>query len=171
MTSKAEILIWSDLKSKTMSINDYKKKFFDKKRELFQNYEDYGPKKETIEKIKELLSKTEKNAKILAIGAEWCPDCSQNIPRMVKIIENFENANIDFQILYGVKVNAFKKKGESLWHKRKSPPEATSPKFNLMAIPTFFLFINDKYKGRIVEKPKEFSTLEEELLNILQKKE
>ena len=38
----------------------------------------------------------------------------------------------------------------------------------LEKIPTFYFFIDEKYVGRIVERPIKFSTLEEELLYILE---
>ena len=63
-------------------------------------------------------------------------------------------------------VNALHKPGETIWHKTRSPPEAVNPKFELEAIPTFYLFNkNGDYLGQIKENPKK--TIEEDTLEII----
>lgn len=160
-------LKWSDLISPTMTPDDYLKSYQDK---IGKVYESYEPKSEVIEKIKQFLKTNLEKLKILAVGADWCPDCSKNIPRMVKLIKSINSSDITLNILYGIMVNALHKPGESLWHKKRSPPEATDPKFNLTKIPTFYFF-NDagKHIGVIIENPKLSSTLEEDILEILEK--
>ena len=165
--SKTEILIWSDIRSKTLGTDEYLDKIKEKKLPL-RSYNLYTPKPEIIEKIKEKLSKLSVGLKVLAIGADWCPDCNINVPRMIKVVEALDKNKVDFQILYGVMVNALRKSGDITWHKKHSPPEAVEPKFNLEKIPTFFFFIDGKYIGRVVERPTKFPTLEEELLNVLE---
>ena len=165
--SEVEFLIWENIKSKTMSIKEYLKTI-ETNQETYENYEKYIPIAEIIEKIKKMLTSIDKKLKILVIGASWCPDCSKYVPRMIKIIELINNDKFHLEILYGVMVNALRKKGDRYWHKTKSPPEATDPKFDLEKIPTFYFFIDEKYVGRIVERPIKFSTLEEELLYILE---
>lgn len=88
---------------------------------------------------------------------------------MIKIVKKLDTDDIDMKILHGIKVNVFRKEGEILWDKRHSPPEAVNPKFDLTAIPTFFIFKDNEIVGRIVEHPKRFSTLERDFCNILQK--
>lgn len=158
-------LKWSDIKSHTMNSDEYFKKY-ELKPSILKNYENYNPKPRVIKEIKDLLLKNQIKLKILAIGANWCPDCIINIPNLIKITHKFTNEVIQLQILYGVKVKAFRKKEEIKWHKKKSPPEAVDPKFDLNAIPTFYFF-NEKgnYLGRIVERPK--LTIEEDLIHIL----
>ena len=74
--------------------------------------------------------------------------------------------DVELHILYGIMVNALHKPGETPWHKTRSPPEATNPKFDLKAIPTFYFFNkNNEYLGQIIEHPKE--TIEEDTLEIL----
>jgi len=100
------------------------------------------------------------------MGAKWCHDCVEQIPRMIKIIKLLESTEIEIKILYGIKVNVFRKEGEILWDKRHSVAEAANPKFDLVAIPTFYFFTSDDdYIGRIVEHPKK--SLEKDLYNIL----
>ena len=149
-----------------MNIEEYLG-YIQNEKELKKNYKKYKPNHEVIKKIDQFLSDHDEELRILAIGAKWCHDCALQVPRMVKIIQSIDNAKIDLEILYGVKVNALHKKGEMIWHKKHSPPEAVDPKFNLTAIPTFFLFIDDKYIGRVVEGPQKFDTLEEDLLYII----
>ena len=90
---------------------------------------------------------------------------------MVKIIKSIDSGKIEFRILYGIIINALHKPGEIIWHKKRSPPEATNPKFDLKAIPTFYFF---NKAGRlldvITENPKVDSTLEEDFLEILETK-
>lgn len=165
--SKVEILKWSDIKSKTMELDEYLE-LIKEKDPTYNNYRAYHPKKEVIKQIQQALTDISKNVKILAIGSDWCKDCSMYVPRMAKIIESVNNSNLSFRVLYGVMVDAMKKKKKVKWHEKRSPPEATDPKFDLSAIPTFFIFIDDGYCGRVIEGPKEFETLEEELLQCLQ---
>jgi thiol-disulfide isomerase/thioredoxin len=161
-------LNWSDIKSKTMSINDYLNNFKEKT-EIIENFEYYNPKTKHLKHIKEFIAEKQKKLRILAIGADWCHDCAEQIPHMIKIVRELGTDYLEMTILYGVKVNAFRKKGEILWDKRHSPPEAVDPKFNLTAIPTFYVFKNNEEKGRIIEHPKKFSTLERDLCNIIRK--
>ncbi|MFX1338627.1 MAG: thioredoxin family protein [Promethearchaeota archaeon] len=161
-------LTWADIKSETMFIDDYLKIFKDKA-EIVKNYEKYKPKTKHLKHIKDFISKKHIKVKILAMGAQWCHDCAEQVPHMIKIVKELGAEYIDITMLYGIKVNVFRKEGEILWDKKHSPPEAVDPKFDLNAIPTFFIFKENELIGRIVERPKRFSTLERDLCNILNK--
>ncbi len=157
----------NDLISPTMTPDEYLKIYRDK---IINVYESYEPKSSVIGKIKEILTNKQEKLKIVALGADWCPDCSKNIPRMIKLIKDFKVEKFSLNILYGIMVNALHKPGEIIWHKKRSPPEATDPKFDLKAIPTFYFFNNaGEHIGVIVEHPKWKSTLEEEILEILER--
>ncbi len=161
-------LKWSDLISPTMTPDEYFKIY---KEKISKVYESYEPKSEIIEKIKQFLKSKQEKLKIVVLGADWCPDCSKHIPRMIKLIKNINTKDVTLKILYGIMVNALHKPEETIWHKKRSPPEATDPKFELKAIPTFYFFNkNGEYIGVIVENPKLTSTLEEDILEILEKK-
>ena len=68
-------------------------------------------------------------------------------------------------------VNALHKPGEVIWHKQRSPPEAVKDIFDLKKIPTFYIFNeSSELLGIIAENPKYSSTLEEDLLEILENK-
>ncbi|MFX0056850.1 MAG: thioredoxin family protein [Candidatus Hodarchaeota archaeon] len=157
-------LKWDDLVSPTMTPEEYLKQFGDK---IEYNYETYKPKKDVLEKINEILENKQEKLRIVALGADWCPDCSRNVPRMIKIVKMLSK-DVDLKILYGIMVDALHKPGETIWHKKRSPPEAVDPKFNLKAIPTFYFFNSaGEYLGVIIENPKISSTLEEDTLEIL----
>ncbi|MFW9901747.1 MAG: thioredoxin family protein [Candidatus Thorarchaeota archaeon] len=157
----------NDLISPTMTPDEYLKIYEDKIMNVYENYE---PKSDVIEKIKCILNNKQEKLKIVALGADWCPDCSRYIPRMIKIIKDFKIEEVSLDILYGIMLNALHKPGEAIWHKKRSPPEATDPKFDLKAIPTFYFFNNaGEHIGVIVEHPKWTSTLEEDILEILEK--
>lgn len=161
-------LTWTDVKSPTLSPDIYLEKFA---RKVNENYESYEPKNQVLNKISKLLAEKEETLKIVALGADWCPDCTRNMPRMIKIIKSIDSKKIEFRILYGIVVNALHKPGEIIWHKKRSPPEAVNPKFDLQAIPTFYFFNKTgKILDIISEKPKVNSTLEEDLLEILENK-
>jgi len=161
---------WSDIQSETMTPEEYLDKY-NHKTLIVKNYEEYNPKIEIIEEIKKILKEKNESFKILVIGADWCPDCSVNTPRMVQLRNTINKRIIELKILYGVKVNALRKQGEILWHPSQSPPEAIDPKFDLKKIPTIYFFNKEgKYLARIIENPELDSTLEEDMLKILKKK-
>jgi len=158
-------LKWNDLVSPTMTPDEYLKTYGDK---VAYNYETYEPKSTILEKIKNYLRNKNEKLKIVALGADWCPDCSENVPRMIKIVKLIKSRDISFDILYGIMVNALHKPGETIWHKKRSPPEAIDPKFELKAIPTFYFFnANGNFLDVIVEHPK--ASIEEDTLEILEK--
>lgn len=165
MASKNQ-LKWTDLVSPTISPDEYLNTY---KEKVEVNYITYEPKSEILEKIKKILERKVEELKILVLGAEWCPDCNRNIPKLIKIVKMLNNKELTFKILYGIMKNAFHKLDAPIWHKKRSPKEAVNPKFDLKAIPTIYFF-NKKgnFLGAIIENPKNGSTLEEDLLEILQ---
>lgn len=157
-------LKWNDLISPTMTPDEYLKTYGDK---VAYNYETYEPNSAVLEKIKGYLKNKNEKLKIVALGADWCPDCSRNVPRMIKIVKLMKSKDISLDILYGIMVNALHKPEETIWHKKRSPPEAVDPKFELKAIPTFYFFnANGEFLDVIVEHPK--ATIEEDTLKILE---
>ncbi|MHA1913058.1 MAG: thioredoxin family protein [Promethearchaeota archaeon] len=167
MNDKSE-LKWNDLISPSMNPDDYLKQYSKK---IMSEYNQYEPKMEIIDKIKKFLKDKNEKLKIVTLGADWCPDCNINVPRMIKIVKLMDSDDVDLKILYGIMVNALHKPGETIWHKKRSPPEAVDPKFDLKKIPTFYFFKeNNDLIGIIVENPKYESTLEEDLIEILENK-
>ncbi|MFX1419401.1 MAG: thioredoxin family protein [Promethearchaeota archaeon] len=167
MTSQTN-LKWDDLISPTMSPEEYLEAFGQKVKKVYDNYQ---PKLEIVDEIKNLLESKKEKLRIAVLGADWCPDCSRNVPSMIKIAKKINTEDFELKILYGIMKNAFHKPGETIWHEKRSPPEATDPKFALKAIPTFYFFNKSgEYLGLIVENPEYQSTLEEDILKILKKR-
>lgn len=149
-------------------MDEYLKEFEDRK-DIIKGYKNYIPKSKHLTHIGDFMEEIPGSLRIFVMGAIWCPDSSEHIPSMIKIIKELKSDKIELRILYGIKINLLRKNGEILWDKNNSPPEAVDPKFDLVAIPTFYFFINDEYVGRIVEHPKKFSTLERDICNIIKK--
>ena len=159
-------LRYEDLVSPTMSPDTYLVQF---KSKVTNNFDSYEPELEILDKIEKLLKDKKEELKIAVLGAEWCPDCNRNVPRLIKIVKSLKTNAIEFRILYGIKKNALHKPGKIKWHKTRSPLEATDPKFDLQKLPTFYFFNkNNKLIGIIEENPKK--TIEEDLLEILESK-
>ncbi len=160
-------LEWKHLTSPTMTIQEYLEQHSETVKE---NIENYQIDKEVVERLKKLIASKKEKVKIVALGADWCPDCSKNVPRMIKIVHALNQDAVEMRILYGIMVNALHRSRETIWHRAKSPPEATDPKFALKAIPSFYFF-NKKgeFLDVIVEGPKAKSTLEHDTLEILER--
>ena len=156
-------LRWTDIKSSTMNPDE----FLQKHKSLTRNYENYQPNPEVLEVINKIISNKNERLKILSISADWCPDSALNVPRMVKIVKMLNSEDLEMRILSGVNRNYKQTRyGDSPWQPK--PPEAVDPKFNLNAVPAFYFFNkNGEYVGRIVERPRKFGTLEEEIADIL----
>ena len=73
MTTKSD-LKWKDLVSPTMSPDDYLKKYKEKTGDIYKSYE---PKSDALEKILTILKDKNEKLKIVALGADWCPDCNK----------------------------------------------------------------------------------------------
>ena len=156
-------LKWTDLVSPTMTPDDYLREFGEK---IKYNYKVYEPKADILKEIKAILKIKNGRLKIAALGADWCPDCHKNVPRMIKLIKRLITNDIELRILYGIMINALDNREDIIWHKTRSPPEAVNPKFELKAIPTFYFFNkNGEFLGQIIEHPKE--TIEEDTLKII----
>ncbi len=143
----------------------YRKKYSD-------YYESYSPDKEKLAEIKTWLAKRDEELTIIAIGAKWCPDCTRNIGRLIKIDEVFNDPRFKYGVIGGIKTKLpyLRKKGEPIWKSPPSPPESVDPKFDLSHIPVIFLFNKAGVcLGRIVENPEHTSTLEGEIVHYLEK--
>ncbi|MFW9819247.1 MAG: thioredoxin family protein, partial [Candidatus Thorarchaeota archaeon] len=110
MTSQNS-LKWKDLGSPTMTPDEYLKTYENKIKKV---YDDYQPKSEVIDEIKEIMKDKKEKLKVMALGADWCPDCSRNIPRMIKIAKEIKTEDFELKILYGIIVNALHKPGEAI---------------------------------------------------------
>ncbi len=119
--------------------------------ESFPNWNDavasYSPKHEVIEKLK----LTDYEVKIEVFLGTWCPDSVRNVSAYFKIIDMVDNPLIQTDYI-GIPWN---KESRKKYIKGK----------NILKVPTFIVFINDKEKGRIIENPTK--TVEEDLRDII----
>jgi len=158
---------WSDIKSITMTRDDYFAEFKEKA-EIKSNFESYTLKMKIIGEIRTLLKIHDEHLKILAIGAGWCKDCTSNIPKLIKIADSLPSERVQLRLLYGIRVNPYRKSGEPIWSKEHSPPEAFDPKFMVTKIPMIYFFNKaGKFLGKIIENPTEYPTIEECILSFL----
>lgn len=165
-------LIWKDILTPPLTWAEYLKTITDKSKfDLhIRNWQQYLPKHEIISQIARFLTENHQNLHILTIGASWCPDCAKNLPRLAKISEKLGENVSNLHILGGVKVKLHHKPGEILWAVPPSPVECNDPKFDVVKIPTMYLFdSNGICLGRIVENPALKPTLEEEIWEIIHK--
>jgi len=131
----------------------YKGKFIERK-QTYQLEED------VIHKIKG-LENTE-NLLIVVFSAEWCKDCTANVPILALLDEK---ANIKVRVFGGMKTDTLNPK--ETWRIPPSPPEAKL--FNVQKIPHIMVFDDQgKQLGTIIENPRTGNTLEEEILYIIQ---
>ncbi|MEM2147874.1 MAG: thioredoxin family protein [Candidatus Bathyarchaeia archaeon] len=147
-----------EIKQKTISVNQYlnnisepfRDKFLERKREYTLNGE-------AVEKLKKFVSKYF----VVAFSAEWCKDCAANIPILALLSET---AGLEVRIFGGLKKDTLNPKNK--WRIPPSPPEVET--FNVNKIPHIIIFRTDGEEiGKIIEKPSDALTLEEEILQIV----
>ncbi len=112
---------------------------------------------EYISRLKQLLARKT----IIAFSAEWCKDCSNNIPVLAKISEKI---GVPFKILGGIKSDP-KGKGP-YWKSPPSPSEINELK--IKRIPWIAVIDDDGNIHAIIdENPKYKPTVYEELIYLL----
>ena len=110
-------------------------------------YNNYTPNKETIEQLKPIVN----TIKIKAFMGTWCGDSQEQVPSFYKILEA---ANFNFNNLEMITVS-----------RKKTTPSGLQKGFDILRVPTFIIFKNNKEIGRFVEYPRE--TIENDLLKII----
>ena len=102
---------------------------------------------------------------IVAFSASWYKDCAEQIPVLGHIAE----ANgLEVRIFGGIKKDPLSH--TSKWRIPPSPPEVTT--FLVDTLPTIIVFdIDGKEVGRIEERPKTMSTLEQEICEIVKSRQ
>lgn len=115
-----------------------------------KNFDSYSVDSTTIKELKEKL----KGIEIKGFMGTWCEDSKREIPRFYKILEQ---ADFNFKNLQLVTVNRSKK-----------TPSNLQKGYNIVRIPTFIFYKNDKEIGRYVEYARE--SLEKDILTIVSEK-
>ena len=112
-------------------------------------HETYHPKSSITNKIKTILSQG--NYKIVTVFGDWCSDSKLQMGRFYKVLEY---AEVPATKMTWIGVDGSKKvEGMDI------------SEYQILRVPTFIVYLNDKEIGRIVESPK--FTLEKDLYSIL----
>ena len=111
------------------------------------NYNDYKIDTAVVKKIKEHLN----GVSIKAFMGTWCEDSRYEIPQFYKVMEA---AGFNDSVLELIAVDRSKK-----------TPDNLHEGLDIIYIPTFIFFKNNKEIGRFVEYPRE--TLEKDILKII----
>jgi thiol-disulfide isomerase/thioredoxin len=149
----------SEVREKTVSVSQYINSSEQQFREKFlARKQTYQLKPEAINHLKTLAEKFV----IVAFSAEWCKDCTTNIPVLAL---TSEATGLEVRIFGSLKKDPLNSRGRK-WRIPPSPPEVET--FHVDKIPLIILFDKQgKEIGRIIENPRETPTLEEELLKII----
>jgi thiol-disulfide isomerase/thioredoxin len=147
----------SEIRRKAVPVNEYiggldepfKEKYLARK----QTYQLHTA---TIDELKKHAC----NYIALVFSASWCKDCAQQIPVMALIAEN---TGLEVLVFGGIKKDPLSH--TSKWRIPPSPPEVLT--FAVENIPLFIIFDQNGVEiGRIIESPKRFPTLEQEICEI-----
>lgn len=111
-------------------------------------YSYYETDKNTVEKLKPLL----KGVKIKAFMGTWCGDSKREVPNFYKVLDE---ANFNYKNLTMVTVNRSKK------------ANGLEKGLNILRVPTFIFYKNDKEIGRFVEHTVNGNSIEGDFLKIL----
>ena len=157
--------VLGDISSPTWTPDQFFDEFKDN-RVISSNFNEYSPNKEILKSIRNILLEKDESINIFVMGAIWCSDSKLEVPRILKISKELGDL-MEVRILYGIKINRLRAKGDPYWSKK--PPEAIDPKFDLSAVPTFYIFNKEgRFLGKIIEHPKK-SSLEGDIVGILEK--
>ena len=115
-----------------------------------KEYDNYIPDSEIIGQVTSLLDEI---AVTIVLGT-WCSDSREQIPRFIRIYDVLEHA-IPFPILICV-------------DREKKAGDVSLEGMNILKVPTFIIYHNNRELGRIIETPQ--TTLEKDFLTILRKK-
>lgn len=141
------------------SVADYLKSSGGRSPKFVERKATYKLNKDTVEKIKAIAG----SAVVVVFSAEWCPDCSRNVPVLGLISEE---TGLEVMV-FGHLMRNVKDPNEK-WAIPPSPLEVK--KFNVIKIPLITVLNEEGEKlGEIIENPPEGQTLERALLDILKK--
>ncbi|HUT82969.1 MAG TPA: thioredoxin family protein [Candidatus Bathyarchaeia archaeon] len=148
------------LKTNGLSVTEMVNKLEGKDGEIIkENIKDYQPKKDILKK----LSEKAKGFLFVVFSADWCKDCKVNVAAFAKML--LIEPSIEAVFFKGIKSAPLDP--EVRWRIPPSPPEVNE--FDLRKIPTFYVLDKKgKQVGEMIENPEIKSTLEEELLYILE---
>jgi thiol-disulfide isomerase/thioredoxin len=148
----------AQIRKETVSVNCYIEDLEQPFKEKFLTREQtYQLKQEAIDQLKKVAD----GYVIVAFSAEWCKDCSVNVPVLALISEA---TGLEIRIFGGLMKDPLSHTRK--WRIPPSPPEVET--FNVEKIPLIVIFDKEGREiGRIIENPTHKPTLEEELCEIV----
>jgi thiol-disulfide isomerase/thioredoxin len=151
-----------EIKEKTLSIEEYFESMKSHNKERFLSRKmSYKLKREAINALKKISSRFI----FVAFSAEWCKDCMEHIPILALI---GEETSSEIRVFGGLMTDPLNPR--RIWRIPPSPPEVET--FNITRTPTILVFNRKGNEvGRMTENPERTSSLEEELLEIIESKE
>lgn len=111
------------------------------------NRDSYKPETKSLDQIKKLL----KDVRIVLLMGTWCKDSRREVPRFVSILEAVKYPVDEIEVI--------------AVDRDKKTPENFEQGLELIQVPTFIFYKEDKELGRIVEFP--INSLESDMLAIL----
>ena len=114
----------------------------------FKGYDEYQPDKDAVATLRTIPSE---DVTIKVIMGTWCPDSRREVPRFMKIMDDwqFPYGKITFIGVDNVKLS----------------PVGDYDKLEIHRVPTFIIYKNNIEAGRIIENP--VTSLEQDMINIL----
>jgi thiol-disulfide isomerase/thioredoxin len=111
------------------------------------NKEAYSPEAESLEPLKSLLE----DVRIVLLMGTWCKDSRREVPRFVAILEALKYPIDEIEVI--------------AVDRDKKTPENFEQGLELIQVPTFIFYKENRELGRIVEFP--INSLESDMLAIL----
>ncbi|MGA3191185.1 MAG: thioredoxin family protein [Candidatus Bathyarchaeia archaeon] len=148
----------SEIRKKTVSVDQYidsleqplKEKFLNRKQE-------YKLQPQTIDELRRFAEKYV----AIVFSVTWCKDCAEYIPVLSLL---FEAAGLEVRVFGGLMKDPLSHVCK--WRIPPSPPEVIT--FEVDKIPLIIIVdLYGKEIGRIIESPKRWPTLEQELYEII----
>jgi len=144
--------------TKTVSVTDYVMHMDEPFRSRFlERMKAYSLKEDVVEELKKYVDEIF----VVVFSAEWCKDCTANVPVLALLAQKIA---LKARVFGGLKKDPFDPNEE--WKIPPSPPEVKE--FRVGKIPHIVVFhLTGQELGRIVEKPASGKTMEEEILQLV----
>jgi len=151
-----------EIRGKTLSVKDYISSMSEPFREKFlDRKESYQPNQEANKRLKKEANKYT----VVVFSAEWCKDCTKNVPVLWLISES---TGLEVRVFGHLKKDPLNPKTK--WRIPPSPTEVKT--FDVEKIPWILIFDKEgKEIGKIIENPKFTGSVEEELLYLIGKRQ
>ena len=144
--------------TKTVSVTDYVMHMDEPFRSRFlERMKAYSLKEDVVEELKKYVDEIF----VVVFSAEWCKDCTANVPVLALLAQKIA---LKVRVFGGLKKDVFNP--NEVWRIPPSPTEVKE--FEVKTIPHVVIFhVKSQELGRIIEKPASGKTMEEEILQLV----